>query len=192
MNSRSSRSFLSGPAEGAQRLNTGMTSKKSPHDQGELAKKALAERQQGITKAVEGRLKALRDEKTGKILAKLSDDDWLDVLTRTACGDYPANIARHFGITSAAINHKRYNDAEFDRLYKEARLEAAWAWGDDNLAIAAGIEGYSSGDVRRDELLVRTRERWLSKVNPTDLGDKLQIDQRTISINIDRDDEAGW
>ena len=189
MNSRSSRSFLSGPAEGAQALNTGMTSKQEPSEHGALVANALNRRAQEIAERADERIAKARDERTGQYLAKMSDDDWAKVLERVEAGDILANICREFGITNAAINSKRKRDPEFSEAYEEAIFNGFINVAHNIRAVTRGIAGYGheSGDPRRDELIAKYDFELAKKLASRVLGDKLQIDQRNLTIMLDSD-----
>ena len=130
-------------------------------------------------------LRLARDKVTGRYLSKLSQDDWATVLQRISNGDIEANICRDYGIARSTINEKRKHHPEFDEAYQEALFEGFINIAHDTRAIARGTEGYSSGDARRDELIVKTDMELAKKFAARILGDRLQIDQRTITVMLD-------
>lgn len=68
-------------------------------------------------------------------------------------------------------------------------MDAARETGFDAIAanvrrVARGEEGYSTGDVKRDKLVVETDVKLLSKWHPKKYGDKLQVEQKTATVAI--------
>lgn len=154
---------------------------------GQLASEALQAKSLAISEAADRRLDRLRDG-NGKFLAKLSEQDWEDILDRLEAGELEANIARAYSVSRAAIHaHRRHNPA-FAERYFQAIQQRYVNLAQDISAVTRGVEGYSTGDVRRDELIAKYDLELAKRFAPQVLGDRLQVDQRTITINIDRDD----
>ena len=157
----------------------------TPADRARSETRLAASRE--IALLAERRAELERNDK-GQFVAKMSADDWETVLQRLANGDLPANIVRDMGLSRAAISKKKRDDAEFSRLYTLAIEDGCLARIEDTLNIANEEDGFTTGNLRRDELKIDTIFKSGKHLAPHRFGDKLQIDQRTISINIDRDD----
>lgn len=155
----------------------------------EAAHKRLEEKNIKLTKKEPS--KQLTDKKSGKFLAKISDDDWQEIIERVAAGELIDSISKSFDIDRMTISRKCKRDKSYAELYKEAREQAALTIFEETRQVARGVEGKSSGNVRRDELIVKTDMEYAKRIAPHIFGDKLQIDQRSINITIN-DDDIDW
>ena len=128
-------------------------------------------------------------DKHGRIAKKISDDQWDWVIERISSGDTDANCARVLDIRSSSIASKRELDEHFRKRYFKA-LESAYV----NIAmetrsVARGEEGYSSGCVSRDKLIIETDLKLASKFASKILGDRLMVDQRSIIVQFPADSD---
>lgn len=122
---------------------------------------------------------------------KMSPDDWSEVIERIAAGQFLNAIAKDFAIHPSTIYEKKRRDKTFADLLNQAREDAALTIFEETRQVARGVKDKSSGDIRRDELIVKTDTEYAKKIASRILGDKLQIDQRSINISIN-DDDIDW
>ena len=161
---------------------------KDPPSHRDKIRAALNERSTGIAERASNRI-ALRDA-AGRSVAKLSNDDWSDVLDRIANGEIPSSVMRSFGVKPHALNANEKVDLEFSKRLSQAYSTAYFNFMVDGREVARGNEGYSSGNIERDKLIIDTDWKMAKALVPR-LVDKQQIDQRTIVINVVKDD-AEW
>lgn len=121
---------------------------------------------------------------------RLQPEEWDWVIDRIRDGDTDANIARHFGLSSGAIAVKRREDPEFRQRYFDALEDAMVAIAQDTMAVARGVEGYSSGDVQRDRLIVETDLKLASKFAKKILGDKPLIEAASFTVIVKQDGDG--
>lgn len=176
-----------------------MTKKRNPdsteltvpnkHDHGALVSAAKAER--ALRQREEATRRLNERNEAGRFVSTISDQDWNDILDRIAAGETDAQVMKDYGVERATIIAKRHRDPAFAERYYGAVAEAFVTLAQDIRQVTRGVEGYSTGDVRRDELVAKydleLAKRFANKI----LGDKVQVDQRSISINIDRNDPNG-
>lgn len=162
-----------------------MSSEKNPHDHGEKVSKAHQTAYEITASRAENRV-MLRDQ-AGKLVAKLSDNDWVTVLDRIANGEIPAQVMRSFGVEPHTLNAKCKRDPDFDKALSEAYATAFFNHMIDARSVARGLEGYSTGSIERDKLVIDTDYRMAKSLVPR-LIEKQQIDQRTITITVNKDD----
>ena len=168
-------------------LNITMTDKPT---HGELTSAALQAKSAAQADATDNRI--TRRDAGGRNVAKISEEQWDYVLDRIENGDLEANIARHLGINRSAINQKRARDADFDKRYMRAIENAYINLAHDIQAVTRGVEGYSSGDVRRDELIAKYDLELAKRFANRIIGDKVQVDQRNITVIVDSRPDRNW
>ncbi len=154
-------------------------------DRGKTISKAL-QAQSALTNERASTRIAKRNE-AGRVVSKLTEDDWADVLDRIANGELPGSVMQSFGVQPHALNAKEKRDPEFKAALSEAYAGAFFNVMIDARSVARGVEGYSSGNIERDKLIVDLDWK-LAKALVPRLVDKQQIDQRSINITIARDD----
>lgn len=125
----------------------------------------------------------------GKFLAKITPEEWEWAIEQIRSGNTDANICRHLGLNKGAIATKRRQDPVFAQAYSEALEDAFVTIAQETRAVARGDEGYSSGDVQRDRLIVETDLKLAAKFARKILGDKLEIEQKSINIVIRGDSD---
>lgn len=164
-----------------------MPSKKNPHDQGQKVSHALQVKAQKLDEDAQRRGRA-RD-KAGQYLSKVTEEEWEWCIEEVRRGNTDANICRHLGIHSASLASKRRNDPVFAKAYSEALEDAFVTIAQETRSVARGDEGFSSGDVQRDRLIVETDLKLAAKFARKILGDKIDVDVRSVNIVINKDDE---
>ena len=162
-----------------------MADKKNPHDQGAKVSKALQTKYEVAREGVDRRIEARNA--AGQNIEKLSPDDWEAVLERVGEGAITAQVMREFGVTPATNNAKCKRDPEYKRRYDEALRDGYWAIAEDIRNITRGLAEGSGVSVERDKLVAEYDYKIAKAIVPR-LVDKQQIDQRSISITIARDD----
>lgn len=139
-----------------------------------------------ISEAATARI-AARDA-GGKVMAKLSEDDWDMALDRIANGDLDSNVMKSLGVTPAALHAKRHRDPEFAKRYADACEAAYLTLAHDIRSVTRGVEGYSSGDVRRDELIARFDHLLAKSFAAKILGDKPLFTAEKVTIQLSPSD----
>lgn len=81
-------------------------------------------------------------------------------------------------------------DADLASKVKAAQAVGQRVLADARLDIAAGGL-FSTGDARRDEMLVKAINANIAQRNRSEFGEKVQVDQRQVIVNITKDD-ADW
>lgn len=170
---------------GHDNLNTTMTKEKNPHDQGAKVSKALQTKYQANRDGVERRI--LARNAAGQSVEKLSADDWEAVLERVGEGAITAQVMRDFGVSPSTNNAKCKRDPAYKARYDEALRDGYWAIAEDIRNITRGIAEGSGVSVERDKLVAEYDYKIAKAIVPR-LVDKQQIDQRSISITINKDD----
>lgn len=95
-----------------------------------------------------------------------------------------AEAMRTLGVGKTITYERIKNSARFAEMMELARDLGADQIACDIRHTARGAEGYSSGDVKRDKLIVETDLKLLAKWHPKKYGEKLEIEQKTASIAI--------
>lgn len=122
-----------------------------------------------------GKDKPITSEMLEDALLMLEDGVRMDV----AC----ERLGLHNGsLTSYGSRHPEFG----------AQLREAMALGTINIVnntfrVARGEEGFSTGSIERDKLLCDMSWRYAKTIGNRIFGDKLQVDQRTVTINL-----PGW
>lgn len=125
-----------------------------------------------------------KDPETGQFVAKLTHEDWVRILERIENGEIEARICRDEGICRAAIHAKRRTDPQFSAAYDRACFNGYVNVAHDIRATVRGEEGYSTGDVRRDELVAKYDFELAKKFASKIMGDKPMIDAEKIIIQL--------
>lgn len=164
-----------------------MTSETTPPTHGQIVSAALQprtdhQRDSANRRATE--LKMAERDENGRIMAKITPDQWDWVIERVAMGDSDLTLTQSLGVSVGSIAFKRKRDADFATRYNDAVAEAFVNVAKDIQKVTRGEPGYSSGDVRRDELIAKydleLAKRFARKV----IGDHMTVDQRQIVINL--------
>lgn len=118
----------------------------------------------------------------------VTDEMREEALTLLANGMPMDRVTDHFGVDRCALLVNGIKNPDFDQ-----RLKIAMALGTVDIVnatsrIAAGEPGFSSGSIERDKLMVDNAWRYAKTIGNRIFGDKLQVDQRTITITVNRDD----
>lgn len=117
-------------------------------------------------------------------MAKVTDEQWEWALDRIANGDTDASVMRQLGVVRSTILEKCDRDPEFEVRYRRAIEIAYINIAHDIRCVTRGEPGYSSGDTRRDELIAKYDLELAKRFANRIIGDKLQVDQRTVTINL--------
>lgn len=158
---------------------------KNPKDNGEAISHALQAKYDITRERASNRI-ALRDD-SGKVMPKLSEDDWEQVLERIANGEIPAQVMRSYGCEPHALISKEKRDQDFCRALSEAYAAAFFNHMIDARSVARGLEGYTTGSIERDKLVIDTDYRMAKALVPR-LIDKQQVEQRSVIINLNNQD----
>lgn len=121
-------------------------------------------------------------------VTKVPPEAWDWTIEQIRGGDTDANIIRSLEdklsitLSRGVIALKRRQDPEFAARYLEALEDAFVTIAQETRDVARGVEGFSSGDVQRDRLIVETDLKLAAKFARKLLGDKLDVDVRSVNI----------
>jgi hypothetical protein len=160
-------------------------SRSGPKDNGAKVSEAHQAKYEIATSRAQNRI-AERNA-AGLVVAKLSDDDWDTILDRIANGEIPAQVMRSYDVQPHTLAAKAKRDIDFDKRLSEAYSHAFFDHMIDARSVARGLEGYTTGSIERDKLVIDTDWR-LAKALVPRLIDKQQVDTRSISITVQKDD----
>jgi hypothetical protein len=165
-----------------------MAKKKKPSPHGALV--AAAKVVTAAHQDDEAERRTLERNDSGKFVAKVAPEEWEWALEQVRSGNTDANISRHLGIAKGTIAVKRRQDPDFAAAYLDALEDAFLTIAQETRAVARGEEGYSSGDVTRDRLIVETDLKLASKLSKKLFGDKAMIEAGsfTVVVKPDTDD----
>lgn len=99
--------------------------------------------------------------------------------------DGMAGACRHLGVSTVAIYAWIRADAEFAERMEGARRDGLEAIMERTRLVARGVKGYSSGDPKRDKLIIDQDNKLASKWHPKRYGDKLEVEQTNRNANLD-------
>lgn len=130
-----------------------MTDKASPSEHSAKIKAALAVRTDHRLNMATKRAQEISEG--GQFVPMVSEDQWREVLERISNGEISAHVMKSLGFSQSTLSAKRRRDPEFNERYKDALEDHYVALAEDIPMITRGVEGYSTGDVRRDELVAK-------------------------------------
>lgn len=160
-------------------------SRSGPKDNGAKVSEAHQAKYEIATSRAQNRI-AQRNA-AGLVVAKLSEDDWDTILDRIANGEIPAQVMRSYDVQPHTLAAKAKRDIDFDKKLSEAYAHAFFDHMIDARSVARGLEGFTTGSIERDKLVIDTDWR-LAKALVPRLIDKQQVDTRSISITVAKDD----
>ncbi len=111
-----------------------------------------------------------------------------EALTMLANGMPMDRVTDHFGVDRCSLFVHGVNDPAFDTQLKSAMAIGTVDIVNATFRIANGDAGYSTGSIERDKLKVDNAWRYAKTIGNRIFGDKLQVEQRTLSITVQKDD----
>ena len=151
-----------------------MTDKQNPHNQGEKVRAALAERADHRLNLATKRAQEI--DAGGKFVSMVSDDQWDGILERISNGEIDSHVMKSLGLSPSTLNAKRRRDPEFNDRYKDALEDHYIAIAQDIRMVTRGVDGYSTGDVKRDAIVAKydlaLARAFASKI----IGERLQVE----------------
>ncbi|MDD1452663.1 hypothetical protein NHF48_019800 [Sphingomonas sp. H160509] len=117
----------------------------------------------------------------GKFVPMVSAEQWDEVLERISNGEIGAHVMRSYGLSPATLNAKCRRDPEFKERYTDALETAYLNIAEDIRMVTRGVEGYSTGDVRRDELVAKYDLAIARALAPKVLAERTQH-EHTMSV----------
>ncbi|GAA0456598.1 MULTISPECIES: hypothetical protein [Sphingomonas] len=117
----------------------------------------------------------------GKFLPMVSDEQWDEVLERIANGEIAAHVMKSLGLHKSTLTAKCRRDPGFNERYKDALEDHYVSIAEDLRMVTRGVPGYSTGDVRRDELVAKYDLALARSFANKVLGERVQVDQ-TVSV----------
>lgn len=166
-----------------------MTSPKNPHDQGAKVSAAIAIRTEHRNTMAEKRAREISE--AGTFLPSVTDEQWNDILDRIGSGEISSHVMKDFGLSPSTITAKARRDPAFRERYKDALEDHYVALAEDIRMVTRGVEGYSTGDPRRDELVAKYDLALARQFANRVLGERIAVDQRTVTINMNKG-EQDW
>lgn len=166
-----------------------MTDKANPHDHGAKVSAALALRAEHRINMATKRAQEISEG--GQFVPMVSENQWKDVLERISNGEISAHVMKSLGFSQSSLSAKRRRDPEFNERYKDALEDHYVALAEDIPMITRGVDGYSTGDVRRDELVAKYDLALARTLANRVLGERIAVDQRTVTIVVNKD-EQDW
>lgn len=151
-----------------------MTDKLPPDEHAIKIKAALDVRADHRRETVERRLQERSG--AGRFMATLSEDDWDWALEQISAGATPAHVMADLGAHRCTLNARAKRDPEFKERLREAMEDRFLAIAEDVMLVTRGVEGYSTGDVRRDELVAKYDMALARAYAGRILAEKIQID----------------
>ena len=146
-----------------------------------------------VTKAAEEQAKSLYREETGrKCFKKMSDETAENALEMIARGEMMLKITEKLRLTRGALASRAAASPNFARRLHEARATGAWSIAEYGSLAAMGEEGFTTGSIERDKLVSNNCWKWARHLNQKVFGDKVQVDQRTVQVNISKEDADDW
>lgn len=100
-------------------------------------------------------------------------------------------VCEHFEVNRCALLVRGQSDPDFDTRLKMAMALGTVEIVNATFRVADAEEGYTTGSIERDKLKIDNAWRYAKTIGNRIFGDKLQVDQRTISISI-RSDDTDW
>lgn len=125
--------------------------------------------------------------------ARMADDqkpDYGTTLQAQLIADYVTNgetlidACRTLGVDYSTTFKRIRENPLFAEMMEEARSAGYDVIANNVRRVIRGVEGYSSGDVKRDKLIAETDLKLLSKWHPKGYGDKLLVEQKTATVAI--------
>lgn len=143
-------------------------------DQGE-AVAAAAARRQTARKQYASHLEEAAQEAAYRPRL-VSEETYAAVLDDVANGELLYLACRRHGVSHGLFyNRARVDDAFAERL-RQARIDMVLTRLDHTFLIAAGVEGFSTGDVARDSLLVKVTQNAGKAFAPQFFAERVQHD----------------
>lgn len=138
---------------------------------------------------------SLNDERTTLrsrgVNKPISDDDLEDALLRLSHGDRMDMVTSAIGVDRSSLLSRATRDRDFSERLQNAQTMGAYARVEYAARVAAGEEGYSTGSIERDKLVCDQAWKWARTIGNRIFGDKLQVEQRTVTINLNKS-EQDW
>lgn len=156
--------------------------------------KAIADVGKALAKAdakviVDG---ARRDAETGRFLRTLTPERQNEALERIAAGESVLTVCESFGLSRGALHRLARYDSAFARELELAMSLGVYTSIDIAERRLAGEEGFTTGDVYRDAKCADFARWKAAKFNRKVFGDKLEVESKSLVINIVKDDLPDW
>lgn len=156
-----------------------MDDKVSPPEHGAKIKAALDLRADHRLNLATKRAQAINEG--GKFIPMVTDEQWDEILERIANGEIGAHVMKSLGLSAATLTAKCRRDPAFNERYKDALEDHYVNIAEDLRMVTRGVPGYSTGDVRRDELVAKYDLALARSFANRVLGERVQVDQ-TVSV----------
>lgn len=111
-----------------------------------------------------------------------------DALTMLANGMPMDRVCEHFGVDRCALMVHGHRDEEYGAKLKDALTIGTFDMVNNTFRILDGEEGYTTGSIERDKARADNIWRYAKTIGNRLFGDRLQVDQRSITINVQKDD----
>lgn len=114
-----------------------------------------------------------------------------EALTMLANGMPMDRVTDHFGVDRCALFVHGVRNEDFKAQLTDALALGTFDMVNNTFRILSGEEGYTTGSIERDKALADNIWKYAKTIGNRMFGDKLQVDQRTISITV-RSDDTDW
>ena len=114
---------------------------------------------------------------------KVSEEDYQDALLRLASGEQMKSVTERLGLSRNALLVRANRDEEFNRMLDIAHQMGAWARIEN--AERMLLDSDTSVGAVRKATAYADFVKWLApRLHRERFGDKLQVDQRMVTINL--------
>lgn len=111
------------------------------------------------------------------------------IIEMVSAGEFLIDAATAVGLSEGMAYYKIRTDERFREEMERARELGYDAQARNTFKVAKGVEGFSTGDVKRDTLICKQTNHMLSKWHPKKYGEKLEIEQKTATVAIPVSDD---
>lgn len=118
----------------------------------------------------------------------ITDEMREEALIMIANGNPMDRVCEHFGLDRASLLINGNKNPDFGARLKEAMAMGTVEIINATFRVADAEPGYTTGSIERDKLKIDNAWRYAKTIGNRIFGDRLQVDQRSITINVQRDD----
>lgn len=99
-----------------------------------------------------------------------------------ACGIPMDVVTDEFGLSRAALLGYGHRNADKGPILRDAMAMGTVSIVNDTFRVARGEEGYSTGNIERDKMVVDLAWKYAKTIGNRIFGDKLQVEQHAIMV----------
>lgn len=151
-----------------------MMNDKNPHDQGEAVAAAAHRRHAARQEYASGIAEAMQE--AAWVPRHVPETTYDAILHDVACGELLYLACKARGVSHGVFYNRARVDDDFAERLRQARCDMVLTRLDHTFLIAQGVDGYSTGDVARDSLLVKVTQSAGKAFAPAYFQDRVQHD----------------